>query len=173
MHLEYNPGEEIMTDFAGKKNSYNDAASGGLISCDIFVATLPYSGLIFCIALEHQKTADHLHGINELLCYLEGVTQTITCNNIRTAVTKADRFEPVFMDFCNQISEHYGTTYSATRPGEPRDKAMVEKAVNLVYKYVYEPLRNQRFTSLSEINYYFLIQLDQLNLHNYFSSPAC
>jgi transposase len=68
MHLEYNPD---------------------------FVATLPYSGLIFCIALEHQKTADLLHSINELLCYLQGVTQTITCDNMRTAVTKADRYEPI------------------------------------------------------------------------------
>ncbi len=167
MHLEYNPGEEIMIDFAGKKFSYVDTTTGELIPCDVFVATLPYSGLIFCIALEHQKTADLLHGINELLRYLQGVSQTITCDNMRTAVTKADRYEPVFTDLCYQISEHYGTTFSATRPGKPRDKAMVEKAVNLVYKYVYAPLRNQRFTSLSEINYYFRIQLDQLNLRNY------
>lgn len=164
MHLEYNPGEEIMIDFAGKKISYVDTTTGELIPCDVFVATLPYSGLIFCIALEHQKTADLLHGINELLRYLQGVTQTITCDNMRTAVTKADRYEPVFTDLCYQISEHYGTTFSATRPGKPRDKAMVEKAVNLVYKYVYAPLRNQRFTSLSEINYHLRIQVDQLNL---------
>lgn len=167
MHLEYNPGEETMIDFAGKKISYVDTATGELVPCEVFVATLPYSGLIFCIALEHQKTADLLHGINELLRYLQGVTQTITCDNMRTAVTKADRYEPVFTDLCYQLSEHYGTTFSATRPGKPRDKAMVEKAVNLVYKYVYAPLRNQRFTSLSELNHHVRIQLDLLNQRHY------
>jgi transposase len=167
MHLEYNPGEETMIDFAGKKTSYLDTVTGELIFCDVFVATLPYSGLIFCLALEHQKTADLLQAINELARYLKGVTQTITCDNMRTAVTKADRYEPVFTDLCYQLSEHYCTTFSATRPGKPRDKAMVEKAVNLVYRYVYAPLRNQRFTSLTEINHHFRIQLDLLNQRHY------
>lgn len=167
MHLEYKPGEQIMVDFAGTKYHYIDTQTGERVSCEVFVATLPFSGLIFCMAVPSQKTADFLDACNQMLRYVGGVTQTILCDNLRTAVTKSDRYEPVFTDLCYQLSEHYGTTFSATRPGKPRDKAMVEKAVSLVYKYVYAPMRNRLFTSISEINYHFGIQMDLLNLRQY------
>jgi transposase len=167
MHLEYKPGEQTMIDFAGKKYHWVNEQTGERIACEVFVATLPFSGLIFCIAVESQKTPDLLEASNEMIRYIGGVTQTILCDNMRTAVTRSDRYEPVFTDLCYQLSEHYGTTFSATRPGKPRDKAMVEKAVNLVYKYVYAPLRHRNFTSLSEINHHFRIQIDLLNQRRY------
>ncbi|MHA4847178.1 IS21 family transposase, partial [Flavitalea antarctica] len=143
MHLNYNPGQEIMVDFAGKKYFYVDMETGERIACEVFVATLPYSGLIFCRAVHSQKTADFLEASNYMLMYIGGVTQTVLCDNLKTAVTKYDRYEPTFTDLCYQLSEHYQTTFSATRPGKPRDKAMVEKAVNIVYRNIYAPLRNQ------------------------------
>lgn len=167
MHLEYKPAEQTMVDFAGKKYHYVDEQTGERISCEVFVATLPYSGLIFCIAVQSQKTPDMLAASNQMLHYIGGVTETILCDNLRTAVTRSDRYEPIFTDLCYQLSEHYGTTFSATRPGKPRDKAMVEKAVSLVYRYVYAPLRQRTFTSLAEINHYFRIQTDLLNLRKY------
>ena len=150
-----------------KKYHYLDIETGELVPYEVFVATLPYSGLIFCEAVRSQKTPDMLEATNEMATYIGGVTQTIICDNLRTAVTKSDRYEPIFTDLCYQLSEHYGTTFSATRPGKPRDKAMVEKAVNLVYKYVYAPLRHHTFSSLAEINHYFRIQIDLLNLRKY------
>ena len=167
MHLEYRPAEQIMVDFAGKRYHYVDQQTGERIPCEVFVATLPYSGLIFCMAVPSQKIADMLDACNHMLRYVGGVTQTILCDNLRTAVTRSDRYEPVFTDLCYHLSEHYGTTFSATRPARPRDKAMVEKAVSLVYRYVYAPLRNRSFTSLAQINHYFRQQIDQLNLRKY------
>lgn len=167
MHLEYNPGEQTMFDFAGKKFHYVSQETGELVPCEVFVSTLPFSGLIFCIALESQRTADFADGINASLFYIEGVTQTLLGDNLRTAVIKPDRYEPLFTDVCYQFAEHYRTTFSATRPRSPRHKAMVEKAVNLVYRYVYAPLRNRSFSSMEEINYYFRIQIDLLNKRKY------
>lgn len=167
MHLEYKPAEQIMVDFAGKKYHYVDLQTGERISCEVFVATLPYSGLIFCIAVPSQKTADFLDACNGMLRYFGGTTQTILCDNLRTAVTKSDRYEPAFTDLCYQLSEHYGTTFSATRPAKPRDKAMVEKAVNIVYRHVYAPLRHYTFSSLSEINHHFRLQTDKINTQPY------
>lgn len=90
-----------------------DEQTGERIPCEVFVATLPFSGLIFCIAVESQKTCDFLDASNHMLHYLGGATQTILCDNLRTAVTKSDRYEPVFTDLCYQLSEHYATTFSA------------------------------------------------------------
>lgn len=169
-HWEYIPGEFIQVDFAGKKLSYVDRQTGEVISCEVFVGVLPFSGLIFCRAVASQKTADFAHCINELLKYVGGVTKTILCDNLKTAVTRADKYEPVFTNLCNQLSDHYYTTFSATRPAEPTDKAMVEKAVNIVYTHIYARLRKEVFHSIESLNHHIRLQLDALNRKQYKNS---
>ena len=67
MHLEYQPADMIMIDFAGKKLHYIDAPTGEHIECQVFVAILPFSGLIFCKAVHSQQTADFITCINAML----------------------------------------------------------------------------------------------------------
>jgi transposase len=148
MHLEYQAADMIMIDFAGKKQQYVDTQTGELIQCQVFVAILPFSGLIYCQAVHSQKTPDFISCINDMLIYYAGVPATILCDNLKAAVTRPSKYEPVFTDVCYQLGEHYQTTFSATRPYSPRDKAMVERAVSIVYAHVYAPLRNKEFTSL-------------------------
>lgn len=163
MHLEYQPGDMIMVDFAGKKQYYIDVSTGERIDCQVFIAILPYSGLIFCKAVHSQQTADFTDCINGMLKYYGGVPSTILCDNLKTAVIRPSRYEPVFTDICYQLSEHYATTFSATRPYSPRDKAMVERAVSIVYAHVYAPLRHEEFTSLHSMNEAMTRQLYLLN----------
>ncbi|HET7116408.1 MAG TPA: IS21 family transposase [Hanamia sp.] len=163
MHLEYNPADMIMVDFAGKKLHYVDVPTGEYIECQVFIAILPFSGLIFCCAVHTQQTGDFASCINAMLLFYAGVPATILCDNLKTAVKHPSRYEPVFTDLCYQLSEHYQTTFSATRPYSPRDKAMVEKSVNIVYNHVYGPLRKQEFTSLAALNTAIAGQLVLLN----------
>jgi transposase len=171
MHMEYSVADMIMIDFAGKKQHYMDQSIGEQIECEVFIAILPFSGLIFCEAVHTQQTADFVHCINAMLLFYGGVPATILCDNLRTAVTQPNRYEPVFTDICGQLSEHYTTTFSATRPYSPRDKAMVEKAVNIVYNHVYGPLRKREFTSLQTLNAAMHEQLLLLNNKPYKSTP--
>jgi len=120
-HWEYEPGEFTQIDFAGKKLSYVNRDTGEIIFCQVFVAILPYSGLIFCIAVLSQKTGDFVSCINEMVKYIGGLTKTILCDNLKTAVTKSDKYEPVFTEVCYQLCDHYNTTFSATRPAKPTD----------------------------------------------------
>ena len=98
-----------------------------------------------------------------MLKFYAAVPRTILCDNLKTAVTRPSRYEPVFTEVCNQLSEHYQTTFSATRPYSPRDKAMVERAVNIVYTHIYAPMRNTIFFSLEELNHTLLQHLTALN----------
>jgi transposase len=127
MHLEYQPAVMTMIDFGGKKMYYIDLSTGERIACEVFVAILPFSGLIFCHSVHTQRTADFAHSINSMSRFYSGVTATIVCDNLMTAVKRADRYEPEFTDICLQLSEHYNTTLSVTRPYSPRDKAMVDR----------------------------------------------
>lgn len=162
-HWHYQPAEFIQVDFAGKKLNYLDRSTTQMIACQVFVAVLPHSGLIFCMAVRSQQGQDFAHCINKMLKYVGGVTKTILCDNLKTAVTRADKYEPVFTELCHQMSDHYHTTFSATRPHAPTDKAMVEKAVGIVYTHVYGPLYNQVPGSLEELNMHIGILLDKLN----------
>ncbi|MEO6548190.1 MAG: IS21 family transposase [Ferruginibacter sp.] len=163
MHLEYAAADIIMIDFAGKLQHYVDTQTAELIGCQVFVAVLPFSGLIYCLAVPSQKTHDFASCINAMLRYYAGAPATILCDNLKTAVIRPSRYEPVFTDLCYQLSEHYGTTFSATRPYSPKDKAMVERAVNIIYTHVYAPLRNMEFTSLEALNTAMHQQLTLLN----------
>lgn len=171
MHLEYQACDMIMIDFAGKKQHYTDPSTGEKVPCEVFVAILPFSGMIYCQAVHSQQTADFTQCINGMLKFYGGAPATILCDNLKTAVIKPDRYEPVFTDICQQLGEHYGTTFSATRPYSPRDKAMVERAVSIVYNHIYGPLRNEEFTSLSALNAAMQEQLVLLNNKPYKNTP--
>jgi len=166
-HWEYKPGEFTQVDFAGRKLSYVNKGTGEIIACQVFLAILPFSGLIFCMAVLSQKTADFVYCINEMVKYIGGLTKTILCDNLKTAVTKSDKHEPVFTDVCYQLSDHYNTTFSATRPSRPTDKGMVEKAVDIIYTNIYAPMRNEIPGSLEELNGSIRKWLDILNLKAY------
>jgi transposase len=171
MHLEYQAGDMIMIDFAGKLLQYVDTHTGECIQCQVFVTILPFSGLIFCKAVHSQRSEDFATCINAMLKYYGGVPATILCDNLKTAVIRPNRYEPVFTELCQQLSEHYATTFSATRPYSPRDKAMVERAVRIVYTHVYAPLRNHHFTSLELLNASIQEQLILLNNKPYKNTP--
>jgi transposase len=109
--------------------------------------------------------------MNAMALFYEGVSATYLLDNFRTAVKRTDRYEPQFTDICEQISAHYGTTFSATRPYSPRDKAMVEQAVRIVYHHIYGPLRHREFTSLESLNAAIREQLDILNDKPYKKTP--
>lgn len=171
MHLEYTPGDLMMIDFAGKRFHYTEKDTAKMVPCEVFAAILPYSGMIFCYAVASQQTADFVTCINQMLRFYGGTPKTILCDNLKTAVTKSDKYEPVFTDVCHQLSAHYRTTFSAARPYEPRDKAMVEKAVSIIYNNVYGPLRHDVFHSLEEVNRSFNDRLLLLNDKSYKGSP--
>jgi transposase len=71
MHLEYEAGDMIMIDFAGKKLHYTHVDGGEMTDVEVFVAILPYSGLIFCKPVHTQRTADFVSYINAMLKFYE------------------------------------------------------------------------------------------------------
>lgn len=173
MHMEYQAGDLIMVDFAGKKQHYIDRSTGERVEVEVFISVLPFSGMIFCLGVLSQQTADFVTCINAMLRFYAGIPASILCDNLKTAVIRPCRFEPVFTEICNQLSEHYQCTFSATRPYSPRDKGMVENAVNIVYTHVYAPLRNREFDSLEALNAAMHEQLLLLNNKPYKNTVYC
>ena len=73
-------------------------------------------------------------------------------DNLKSAVTKPNRYEPHLNESLEHFAAHYGSCIYPARSGKPRDKSLVEKAVQLAYQRIYAPLRNQVFSSLAALN---------------------
>lgn len=168
MVLHYNPAEVIEIDFAGEGLSYVVRDTGEIIKCQVFIAVMPFSGMVFCIAVHNQQTAAVICCINAMFRYIGGLPAGyIICDNMKTLVSKAGKTEPVLTDACNQLSDHYGTVFSAARPYSPRDKPNVERGVAIAYGRIYTPLRHKLFTSLEALNEAISVQLELLNDRNF------
>jgi transposase len=163
MHFTHKPGEQIQVDFAGDKLYYVNRDTGEVIPCEVLVCVLPYSGYSYAIALRSQQQDEFIGGICRALEYIGGVPESIKCDNLRSAVIKSSRYEPTFTEAMDYVAAHYGTTALTARVRKPRDKAHVEKGVDLTYKRIYAPLRHFTFHSLEELNAAICKQLQEHN----------
>ncbi len=161
--LEHRAGEVMMADFSGKKLSWVDRDTGEWHACEVLIVVMPFSQHTFCIALPSQKIADFIHGLNEALRFFGAVPQVLLSDNLKSYVSKPDRYEPTFTQLCGQMGAHYQFDLQATRVRRPRDKASVENAVEQIYRRVFAPLRHTRFHSLEQLNTAILEHLHQHN----------
>ena len=145
-------GQYLFVDFAGDTLSYVDLDTGEEVRCQVFVATLPASDYGFAMAVHSQKIDDFLHALECCLRHIGGVPKIIVTDNLKAAVVKADRYEPAVNRVLEDMANHYGCFVQPARPLHPKDKALVEDHVKLVYRRVYAELRNRVFHSLEELN---------------------
>jgi transposase len=152
MILHHQPADKLYVDFAGKKVYYVDLKTGEQIACELFVACMPYSDYGFVMAVPSQRVDDFLYCIKKCLHFLGGVPGAIVPDNLKSAVTNANRYEPTIQASLEQLANHYGCTVVPARAGKPKDKALVENHVKLAYQRLLAPLRNQIFHSLNDLN---------------------
>jgi hypothetical protein len=152
MRMEHKPGDKLFIDFAGTKLHLIDPKTGQKIPVEVFVAVLGYSQLTFCQAVYSQKKDDFLTALANGLTFFGGVPLAIVPDNLKSAVTKASRYEPDINESLADFGEHYQTTIYPTRSHSPKDKALVEGMVNILYTRVYTQIMKLEFTSLNALN---------------------
>lgn len=165
MYFTHQPGEQLLVDFAGDKLHYVNRKTGEVIGCEVLVCVLPYSNYTYVEALRSQQQEHFVNGLSNALHYYGGVPLSIKTDNMKTAVTRASRYEPVFTEAMEYFGQHHDCTVMATRIKKPRDKASVENAVGVAYKRIYAPLRHEVFYSLDELNAAIRVQLEKHNAH--------
>ena len=73
-------------------------------------------------------------------------------DNTKTGVTKAHRYDPDVNPTYHTFAAHYGFGVLPARPYKPRDKAVVENAVQVAQRWIIAALRHRKFFSLEEAN---------------------
>jgi transposase len=167
LRLEHKAAYRLSIDFTGKKISWVNKHTGEIHECEVLVCTLPFSGYTFACATASQKQEDFIDALNQCFLYIGGLPKVLLSDNLKSYVTKANRYEPTFSELCVQLSSYYGVELEATRVGKPKDKAHVERHVGIIYNRLYGPLRNEVFHSQDEINTAFLTELEKHNSQNF------
>lgn len=152
MKLEHKAGQEMFVDYTGKKLSVVDQQSGEVNEVEVFVAVLPCSQYTYVEACHSQKRGDFLSCLSNALEFFGGVPKAIVCDNLKSAVTKASKYEAEVNRSLKELARHYNCVINPTRSYSPQDKALVENAVHLAYQRIFYPMRQMTFFGLRELN---------------------
>ena len=152
MRVAHKAGDKLFIDFTGKRLSIVDDLSGEVQEVEVFVAILGCSQLTFVTAVASQKKEDFILACERALHFYGGVPEAIVPDNLKSAVKKAGRYESELNDSFAAFAAHYNTYVFPARVYKPKDKALVEGAVKIIYTSI--------FTKIDEVVYH---NLDTLN----------
>ena len=145
------PGSRTEIDYCDGINIVN-VATGELLKTELFVGVLCSSRYTFAEFTLTQKSADFLSSHVRMLEYFGGTSQVISPDNLKSAVTKAHRYDPVLNPAYTKLATHYAFAVVPARVRTPRDKAIVERTIQIFQRWFFMRVRNRVFTSLIELN---------------------
>lgn len=163
MRQEHRAGERMFIDFAGQTIPIVDRATGVITEAELFVTVLGASNYLYAEAFPSQELPYWIAGHAHALTFYGGASRLWVCDNLKSGVTKAHRYEPLINRTYEEMAAHYGCAVLPARPRKPRDKAKVEAGVQIAERWVLARLRNRIFFSLAELNAAIRELVDHLN----------
>ena len=162
-HVEHYAGDQMYIDYAGNKLQIVDRETGEVKYVEVFVAILPCSHYTYCEAVWSQRREDLIKACENALHFSGGAPLAIVPDNLKSAVIRSDRNEPVINEEFAAFAEHYGCAVYPCRVRHPKDKALVENAVKLMYRSVYADIEGLSFHDLESLNKAILVSLESFN----------
>lgn len=163
--LHHEPARTMLVDWAGDTLPLVDAVTGEVAKAYLFVAVLPYSGMVFCKAFTDMKQEAWNSAHVQAFETYGGVTPIVVPDNAATATnrhSKGDSTRVVNARY-QQLADHYGTAIVPAGPNRPRHKAAAESAVNVVNKRVIGYLSEEVWMTLAELNRAIDERVDEIN----------
>jgi transposase len=163
MRQVHRAGDKLFVDYSGKKPSIVDVETGERIEVELFVAVLGASNYTYAEVSRTQTVADWVMSHVRALEYFEGVPAAIVPDQLKSGVTRSNRYEPGIQRTYDELARHYDTVIFPARPESPKDKAKVEVGVQIAQRWILARLRNQTFFSVDEMNERIAELLEDLN----------
>lgn len=148
------PGRTMQVDWAGTRMQLTDPITRETRGVSVFVASLPYSGMIFAHGFLDERMAAWCDAHRRAFEYFGGVSMVIVPDNASTASNQISRYEKardVNQSYAAFL-EHYQCAAAPTRAAAPQEKANVEAGVKVVTNWVIHYLAERRFADLDELN---------------------
>jgi Transposase and inactivated derivatives len=151
MRMEHKAGDKMFIDYTGDKlwiYPHGEVPR----QVEVFVAILGCSQLTYVESTASQCKEDFICSCENAFYYYGGVPQAMVTDNLKSAVTRANRYEPVINEEFERFAEHYGVTVVPARVRKPQDKALVENAVKLTYKDIFTRIEPLHCPDLKSLN---------------------
>ena len=129
MRQKHVAGEKTFVDYSGVRPHYIDEATGERVYVELFVAVLGGSSLTYVEATHTQTLVDWIGSNQRMYRFVGGVSRAQVPDQLRSAVSDPDWFDPTINRTYQALATHYGTSVFPARPGKPKDKAKAEVAV--------------------------------------------
>jgi len=173
MRQVHRAGEKLFIDYSGKKPRIVDPATGEITEVELFVAVLGASNYTYAEATRTQKKQDFVASTIRALEYIGGVPEVLVPDQLRSAVSGPDRYDPELNPTYLELAQHYGFAVIPARPAKPRDKAKVEGGVLIAQRWILASLRHRTFFSLDELNAAIAELLERLNTKPFQKLEGC
>ena len=152
MRQTHKAGEKLFIDFCGPTIPIVNPDTGEVRQVAIFVACMGATNYTYIEACEGQDLESWLLANRRCLEFLGGVPALMIPDNLKSAVNKADRYEPLVNDSYQAFGQHYGCPIMPARPYKPQDKGKVEAAILVVERWVLARLRHHTVHTLASLN---------------------
>ena len=156
-------GEKVFVDYAGSTVDIVDPITGEFRQAQIFVGVLGASSYTYCEATWTQQLPDWIMSHRRMFEFFGGVPQVTVPDNLKSGVTKSNRYEAKINRTYQDLAFHYGTCIIPARSGKAKDKAKAEAGVLVVSRWIIAALRHHTFYSLEELNSYISKLLLKIN----------
>jgi hypothetical protein len=125
---ECEPGELAEVDF-GRLGLVYDPESGRRRTLWALVVVLVYSRHQYVHVSHSQKLLDLIGGLEDAWAFFGGTARRVILDNLRAAVTKADRYDPIFQRTFDEYATYRGFTIDAAVVRHPTGKPHAERGV--------------------------------------------
>lgn len=132
------PGEVAEVDFGRMGLIPAGDGSGRKRTLHALIITLVYSRHQYVYLTHSQRLEDLIDGLEEAWEFFGGVPRRVILDNMKAAVIKADRYEPIFQRTFSEYSNHRGFKIDAARKSDPTGKPHVERQVPYVRRNFFQ-----------------------------------
>ena len=160
--LSHKAGDKLYIDYTGHKAIWMDTQRVSHTE-EVFLAVLGASGRLYAAPSFSQKQEDLAASMVSCFEFLGGVPMAVVPDCLKSAVLENDGWEPRINLLFQEVMEHYQTVCLPARPKHPKDKALVEGAVNLVYRQILSRLREMVFDDRTQMLTWWRVQVDRIN----------
>jgi transposase len=172
MRQVHKAGEKLFVDYAGQTVPVVCPLTGVISPVQVFVATLGASGYTYAEATATQTLPDWLGSHVRAFEFFGGLPELVVPDNLKSAVSRACRYDPDVNPSYQQLAEHYRVVVIPARPRKPKDKSKAELSVQLVERWILARLRKHTFFCLAELNRCIHALLEDLNSRAFKRMPG-
>jgi transposase len=129
-----------------------DLATGEITRTHLFVGVMCRSRYTYAEFSFSQKSADFLNSHVRMFNFFGGVPRQIAPDNLKSAVSKAHKYDPDINPAYQRLAHHFKIAVVPARVRTPKDKAIVERSIQIFQRWFYKKVRKRTFTSLIELN---------------------